>query len=223
VCMAQNATPSKVAATRAYGAEVVQHGTIWDEADEKARELVERDGLVYVHPFDDLDLIAGQGTLGLEIVEDWPEVELVVVPIGGGGLISGVATAVKRANPEIRVVGVESADGPAMAQSVEAGELVTLERCDTVIDGLRVKRVGRHTFELVRRFVDEIVTVPDETIFENVLWLMGRTKLVVEGAAAAPVAALRSRALAPSPGTKVACVLSGGNIDLSQLHGLAWN
>ena len=223
VCMAENATPAKVEATRAYGAEVVQHGTIWDEADEKARELVERDGLVYVHPFDDLDLIAGQGTLGLEIVEDWPEVELVVVPIGGGGLISGVATAVKRANPDIRVVGVESADGPAMKASVEAGELMTLERCDTVIDGLRVKRVGRHTFELVRRFVDEIVTVPDETIFENVLWLMARTKLVVEGAAAAPVAALRSGALAPPRGTKVACVLSGGNIDLSRLRGSRWN
>ncbi len=110
-----------------------------------------------------------------------------------------------------------------MKESVEAGELVTLERCDTVIDGLRVKRVGRHTFDLVRRFVDEIVTVPDETIFENVLWLMARTKLVVEGAAAAPVAALRSRALAPPPGTRVACVLSGGNIDLSRLRGLAWN
>ena len=147
----------------------------------------------------------------------------MVVPIGGGGLISGVATAVKRAKPEIRVVGVESADGPAMKESIAAGDLVTLDRCDTVIDGLRVKRVGRHTFELVRRFVDEIVTVPDETIFENVLWLMARTKLVVEGAAAAPVAALRSGALAPPRGTKVACVLSGGNIDLSRLRGSRWN
>jgi threonine dehydratase len=223
VCMAENATPAKVAATRGYGAEVVQHGTIWDEADEKARELVERDGLVYVHPFDDLDLIAGQGTLGLEILDDCPQVELVVVPIGGGGLISGVATAVKRARPDVRVIGVESADGPAMKASIDAGELVTLERCDTVIDGLRVKRVGRHTFELVRRFVDEIVTVPDAVIFENVLWLMARTKLVVEGAAAAPVAALRSGALAPAPGTKAVCILSGGNIDLSRLRGAAWN
>jgi threonine dehydratase len=223
VCMAANATPSKVAATKGYGAEVVQHGTIWDEADEKARELVERDGLTYVHPFDDLDLIAGQGTLGLEVVEDWPEVETIVVPIGGGGLISGVATAVKRARPEIRVVGVESADGAAMKASVDAGELVALERCDTVIDGLRVKRVGRHTFELVRQFVDEIVTVPDEEIFDNVLWVMSRMKLVIEGAAAAPVAALRSGALRPPPGTKVACVLSGGNVDLSHLAGRPLN
>jgi threonine dehydratase len=223
VCMAANATPSKIAATRGYGAEVVLHGSIWDEADEKARELVRDQGLTYVHPFDDLDLIAGQGTLGLEIIEDWPEVELVVVPIGGGGLISGVATAIKRARPEIRIVGVESADGPAMKASVDAGELVTIDRCDTIIDGLRVKRVGGHTLELVRRFVDEIVTVPDTVIFENVLWLMSRTKLVVEGAAAAPVAALRSGALAPPPGTRTACVLSGGNLDLSALEGLKLN
>ncbi|HET9545837.1 MAG TPA: threonine/serine dehydratase [Gaiellaceae bacterium] len=223
VCMAANATPSKVAATRGYGAEVVQHGEIWDEADEKARELVERDGLVYVHPFDDLDLIAGQGTLGLEVVEDWPEVEAVVVPIGGGGLISGVAAAVKRARPEVRVVGVESSDGPAMKASLDAGELVTLERCDTIIDGLRVKRVGRNTFELVRRFVDDVVTVPDDVIFANVVWTMGRLKLVVEGAAAAPVAALRSGALALPPRTKVVLVLSGGNLDLSRLDGLRWN
>ncbi len=223
VCMAANATPSKVAATRGYGAEVVQHGEIWDEADEKARELVEREGLVYVHPFDDLELIAGQGTLGLEILEDWPEVEVVVVPIGGGGLISGVAAAVKRARPEVRVVGVESSDGPAMKASLDAGELVTLERCDTIIDGLRVKTVGRNTFELVRRFVDEVVTVPDAVIFANVLWTMSRLKLVVEGAAAAPVAALRSGALPLPPGTKVALVLSGGNLDLSRLDGLHWN
>src|SRR5215211_7927330 len=139
VVMAENATPSKVAATQAYGGEVVQHGTIWDEADARARELVESEGLTYVHPFDDLDLIAGQGTLGLELVEDWPEVELVVVPIGGGGLISGVSTALKQANPRIRVVGVESSGGPAMKLRVEQGRLVTLDRVDTVVDGLRVK------------------------------------------------------------------------------------
>ena len=200
VCMAENATPSKIAATKGYGAEVVLHGSIWDEADEKARELVERDGLTYVHPFDDLDLIAGQGTLGLEVMEDWPEVEAIVVPIGGGGLISGVACAVKRARPEVRVIGVESADGPAMQRSVEAGEVVTIE-CGTIIDGLRVQRVGANTFDLVQRFVDEVVSVPDELIFENVLWVMGRLKLVVEGAAAAPVAAIRAGVVPLEPGT----------------------
>jgi threonine dehydratase len=223
VVMAENATPSKVAATKGYGGEVVQHGTIWDEADQKARELVESEGLTYVHPFDDLDLIAGQGTLGIEIYEDWPDVELVVVPIGGGGLISGVAAALKQWNPQIRVVGVEADGAPAMKLSVEQGSLVTLDRVDTVVDGLRVKRVGERTFELVQRFVDEIVTVPDAAIFQNVVWLMERCKLVAEGAAAATVAALREGAVAAPPGARVACVLSGGNVDLSQLRGLQWN
>jgi threonine dehydratase len=223
VCMAENATPSKIAATKGYGADVVLEGSIWDDADRKARELVASDGLTYVHPFDDVDLISGQGTVGVEILEDWPEVEVVVVPIGGGGLISGVSAAVKQERPEVRIVGVESSDGAAMKTSVEAGELVTLEHCDTIIDGLRVKRAGELTFDLVQRFVDEIVAVPDATIFENVLWTMAHTKLVVEGAAAAPVAAIREGLVDAPAGTKVVCVLSGGNIDLSQLSGLRWN
>src|SRR5881392_1475372 len=127
VVMAENATPSKIAATRAYGAEVVLHGTIWDEANEKAQELVANEGLTYVHPFDDEQLIAGQGTLGLEIVQDWPDVDAVIVPIGGGGLISGVSMAVKSHNPKIRVIGVESSDGPAMKASIEAGRLETID------------------------------------------------------------------------------------------------
>ena len=223
VCMAENATPSKIAATKGYGAEVVLEGSIWDDADRKARELVASEGLIYVHPFDDVDLISGQGTVGVEILDDWPEVEVVVVPIGGGGLISGISAAVKQARPDVRVVGVESSDGAAMKASVEAGELVTLERCDTIIDGLRVKRAGELTFDLVQRFVDEIVAVPDTTIFENVLWTMAHTKLVVEGAAAAPVAAIREGLVDAPPGKRVVCVLSGGNIDLSQLSGLRWN
>jgi threonine dehydratase len=219
VVIAENATPSKVEATRGYGAEVVLHGTIWDEADAKARELVESDGLTYVHPFDDVDLISGQGTVGIEILEDWPEVELIVVPIGGGGLISGIAAAVKRGRPDVRVIGVESADGPAMQTSVARGELVTLDRVDTIIDGLRVKRVGETTFELVRRFVDEIVAVPDEEIFENVLWTMARAKLVAEGAGAVAVAALMRGGLASRRGTTVA-IVSGGNIDSGLLAAL---
>src|SRR6476660_7973120 len=148
VCMAKNATPAKIAATKAYGAEVVLHGMIWDEANEKAKELVRDEGLTYVHPFDDAQLIAGQGTLGLEIVQDWPELDAVVVPIGGGGLISGVSMAVKSHRPSAKVIGVESSDGPAMQMSVEAGRLETID-CRTIIDGLRVRRVGEKTFSVV--------------------------------------------------------------------------
>jgi threonine dehydratase len=223
VAMAKNATPSKIAATKAYGAEVVLHGTIWDEANEKAKELVESEGLTYVHPFDDEELIAGQGTLGLEIHQDWPEVEYAVVPIGGGGLISGVSMALKSLNPKIRVIGVESSGAPAMKRSVETGSLVTLDRVDCVIDGLRVKRVGATTFEVVRRFVDELVALPDEQIFEGLVWVMSHAKLVVEGAAAAPVAALLQGIVDVPAGSKVALVLSGGNVNLEQIRGLKWN
>ena len=222
VCMAENATPSKIAATRGYGAEVVLHGTIWDEANEKAKELVRTEGLTYVHPFDDEQLIAGQGTLGLEIVRDWPDVDAVVVPIGGGGLISGVSMAVKSFNPRIRVIGVESSDGPAMQASVRAGALQTID-CRTVIDGLRVRRVGEINFSVVQRYVDEIVALPDKEIFEAMLWVMERCKLVVEGAAAAPVAALLHGLVRMPAGSKVAAVLSGGNVNLQQLRNLTWN
>jgi threonine dehydratase len=223
VCMAENATPSKVAATRAYGAEVVLHGRIWDEANEMAQRLAAEQGLTMVHPFDDLQLIAGQGTLGLEIVEDLPEVDAVVVPIGGGGLISGVSMAVKSVKPAARVFGVESADGPAMQRSVAAGHLVTLDEIDTVIDGLRVKRVGETTFAIVQQHVDQIVTLPDADIFDAVLWVMNRCKLVVEGAAAAPVGALLHGLIDLPPGSRVVCVLSGGNLNLEQLRGQRFN
>ncbi len=222
VCMAENATPAKIAATKGYGAEVVLHGKIWDEANEKALELVEREGLTYISPFDDPDLIAGQGTLGLEVVTDWPELDAIVVPIGGGGLISGVAMAAKSHNPKIRVIGVESSDGPAMQKSLEAGELVTID-CRTVIDGLRVKRVGVHTFSVCQRFVDEIVTLPDQQIFEAMIWLMERCKVVPEAAAAASVGAVLQGLVKLPAGSRVACVLSGGNLNLDQIRGMQWN
>jgi threonine dehydratase len=223
VCMAANATPSKVAATRGYGAEVVLHGSIWDEANERARELVAERGYTYIHPFDDEQLIMGQGTVGLEIVRDWPDVDVVVVPIGGGGLISGISMAVKAANPRARVIGVESSGAPGMKRSVDEGGLVTLDRVDCIIDGLRVKRVGEKTFEIVRQFVDEIVTLPDEQIFDAVVWTMHYAKLVPEGAAAAPVGALLHGLVKAPAGSKVVCVLSGGNVNLEQLRGLKWN
>jgi threonine dehydratase len=223
VCMAENATPSKIAATRGYGAEVVLHGTIWDEANEKARQLVAERGLTYIHPFDDPQLVAGQGTLGLEVYEDWPEADVVVVPIGGGGLISGVSMALKAMNPRVKIVGVESSGAPGMQQSVEQGHVVTLDRVDSIIDGLRVKRVGEYTREVASRFVDEIVTLPDSDMFDAVIWIMAHCKLVVEGAAAAPVAALLHEKIRMPAGSRVVCVLSGGNVNLDQLRGMTWN
>ncbi len=223
VVMAENATPAKVAATEGYGAKVVLHGSIWDEANEKALELMESEGLTYIHPFDDPQLIAGQGTVGLEIMEEVPDAELVIVPIGGGGLISGVSMAVKALSPGVRVVGVESSGAPAMKRSVEAGRRITLDEVECVIDGLRVKRVGENTRSVVSRFVDEIVTLPDDRIFDAVLWLMTRTKLVTEGAAASPVAALLEGLVDAPAGTRTVCVLSGGNLDVEKLRGLSWN
>src|SRR6188474_1473542 len=202
VVMATNATPSKIAATRGYGAEVVLHGSIWDEANEKAKELVRTEGYTYIHPFDDTQLIQGQGTVGLEIYRDWPDVDVVIVPIGGGGLISGVSMALKSLKPKVRVIGVESSGAPGMKNSVDAGHLVTLDRVDCIIDGLRVKRVGEKTFDIVRQFVDEIVTLPDEKMFEAVVWTMHYAKLVPEGAAAAPVAALLNGLVKARAGTK---------------------
>jgi threonine dehydratase len=222
VCMATNATPAKVAATKAYGAEVVLHGSIWDEANEKAKELVKNEGLTYVHPFDDEQLIAGQGTLGLEVVRDWPDLDAIVVPIGGGGLIAGVSMAVKAHNPNIKVIGVESSDGPAMQASVKAGSLQTID-CKTIIDGLRVRTAGTLNFSVVQRFVDDIVTLPDKEIFDAMLWTWERCKLVCEGAAAAPVGALMKGLIKLPKGSKVAAVISGGNVNLDQLRGLRWN
>jgi threonine dehydratase len=223
VCMAENATPSKIAATEGYGAEVVLHGRIWDEANERALELVEERGLTYVHPFDDPRLIAGQGTVGLEIMEDVPDADVIVVPIGGGGLISGVSMAAKSINPDVRIIGVESSGAPAMQRSVAEGRRITLDRVDCIIDGLRVMRVGENTRSVCARFVDEIVTLPDPQIFEALLWLMERAKLVAEGAAAAPVGALLQGLVQAPEGSKVVVVLSGGNLDVDQLRGLHWN
>lgn len=223
VCMAENATPSKIEATRAYGAEVVLHGTIWDEANERAKALVAERGYTYIHPFDDEQLIMGQGTVGLEIVRDWADVDVIVVPIGGGGLISGISMAAKSLNPKIRIVGVESSGAPGMQRSVATGSLVTLDHVDCVIDGLRVKRVGEKTFEIVRQYVDEIVTLPDAAMFDAVLWTMHHVKVVPEGAAAAPVAALLAGLVRARPGSRVVGVLSGGNVNLDQLRGLSWN
>jgi len=223
VVMASGATPAKVAATRAYGAEVVLHGRIWDEANLEAQRLAAERGLTFVHPFDDVELIAGQGTVGLEILDDVPDVDVVVVPIGGGGLISGISAAVRTRKPSVRVIGVESSGAPAMQRSLERGERVTLEEMHCSIDGLKVQRVGENTFAVVRRYVEQVVTIDDARIFDAVLWTMARCKLVVEGAAAAPVAALLNGLVEAEPGATVVCVISGGNLDVERLRGQVLN
>jgi len=157
------------------------------------------------------------------VYEDVPDADVVIVPIGGGGLISGVSMAMKAMNPRVKIVGVESSGAPGMQQSVEQGHVVTLERVDSIIDGLRVKRVGEYTREVASRFVDEIVTLPDSDMFDAVIWIMAHCKLVVEGAAAAPVAALLHEQIKMPAGSKVVCVLSGGNVNLDQLRGMKWN
>ncbi len=223
VVMAENATPSKVAATKGYGAEVVLHGTVWDEANEEAKRLVTAHGYTFLHPFDDPDLIAGQGTLGLEVSDDVPDVSVVVVPIGGGGLISGVSQAIKLKHPGARIIGVESSGAPAMHDSLRAGHVVTLDSADTKADGLRVRRVGDLTFRVVRDFVDEVVLVSEDEIRDSILWCLSRLKVLTEGAAAATVAAVRKGLVDAPPGAEVVCVLSGGNLDTDQFKALRIN
>lgn len=223
VVMSRAAKPAKIAATRGYGAEVILHGEIWDDAYQHSLQIMAERSLTYVHPFDDPLLIAGQGTVGLEFIEDVADLDVLLVPIGGGGLISGCAMAVKAVNPAIRVIGIEAAGSPAMKRSVEAGTLISLDEVGPMIDGLVVRRVGKYTLEVVKKFVDDIVLVPEREIFDAVVWIMERLKLVAEGAAAAPVAALLNGRIIVPAGSKVGCVLSGGNLDLTALRTMSWN
>ncbi len=210
------ATPiMKVANTRAHGARVLLHGASYDEAHDEARRLEREEGLTFVHPFDDEAVIAGQGTVGLEILEQVPDLEAVVVPVGGGGLVSGIAVAVKQQRPQTKVIGVETEVLPCMLAAVEEGQLVTLEPASTLADGIAVKRAGELTFEHVRRYVDEIVTVSEEEIASAILYLLEREKTVVEGAGAVPVAALLHHKMHGLEGRRVCAVISGGNIDVN--------
>jgi threonine dehydratase len=210
------ATPiMKVANTRAHGARVVLHGANYDEAYAEARRLEGAEKLTFVHPFDDPEVIAGQGTIALEILEQEPEADAIVVPIGGGGLISGIGAVVKALRPGAKVIGVETEMLPCMLQAVEAGRPVTLEPANTVADGIAVKRAGDLTLEHVTKYVDEIVTVSEEEIASAILYLLEREKTVVEGAGAVGVAALMQRKVRGLEGKRTVTVLSGGNIDVN--------
>src|ERR1700692_1543857 len=207
---------TKVSATRAYGAEVVLHGTNYDEAFDQAVEQSRRDRLTLIHAFDDDAVIAGQGTLGLEILEQHPDIEVIVAPIGGGGLIGGVACAVKETNPTVQVFGVQPSRIPSMKAAVAEGKPVTLTSAKTIADGIAVRRAGERTLPLVQKYVDDIVTVEEEEIANAILLLLEREKTLAEGAGAAALAALVNRKVS-LVGKKVAVLVCGGNIDVTLL------
>jgi threonine dehydratase len=207
---------TKVSATRAYGAEVVLHGANYDEAYHEAVEQSRQDSLTLIHAFDDDAVIAGQGSLGLEILQQHPDIEAIVSPIGGGGLIGGVACAVKETRPAVKVFGVQPAKLPSMKAAVEAGKPVTLGSAKTIADGIAVRRAGERTLPLVQKYVDQIVTVEEEEIANAILLLLEREKTLAEGAGAAAIAAVLNRKL-PLEGKRVAVLVCGGNIDVTLL------
>jgi threonine dehydratase len=215
IVMPEATTIIKVANTRAHGARVVLHGANYDEAYAEARRLEQVERLTFIHPFDDPEVIAGQGTIGIEILEQEPAIDAIIVPIGGGGLVSGVAVAAKALRPSVKVIGVETEVLPSMLQAVEAGHPVTLDPANTVADGIAVKRAGELTLEHVRKWVDDIVTVSEEEIASAILYLLEREKTVVEGAGAVGVAALMQRKIRGLEGKRVVSILSGGNIDVT--------
>ncbi len=216
ICMPNGAPISKVEATKSYGAEAVLVEGTYDDAHDKAVELQKETGATFIHPFDDEMVIAGQGTIGLEILDQLPDVEAVIVPIGGGGLISGVAYAIKSLNPNVKVYGVQSAGAPSMYLSIAHGAIETLPTVNTFCDGISVKTPGELTFDLCSKYVDEIMTVTDDEVATAILSLMEKQKLISEGAGAVSVAAALFDKF-PIKGKKVCCLVSGGNIDVTIL------
>lgn len=216
ICLPDGAPISKVEATRHLGAEICLVKGVYDDAYNKALQLKEECGYTFIHPFDDIDVIAGQGTIGLEILDQLPNVDAVVVPIGGGGLISGVAYAIKCLKPSVKVYGVQASGAPSMLNSVHDHKIERLESVSTIADGIAVKEPGANTFEFCSKYVDEIVSVSDDEISAAILSLIEQQKLVTEGAGAVSVAAVLFNKI-PVEGKKVCCLLSGGNIDVTIL------
>jgi len=212
IVMPKNASPAKVSATRGYGATVILEGTNYDEAWDKAQEIAKKTGANIVHAFDDPHVIAAQGVIGLEILEDLPDVNEIYVPIGGGGLAAGILLAVKTKNPKIKVIGVQSKSFPAMKNSLDAGELKSVGGERTIADGISVKKPGKVTFSIIKDLIDDIVLVDDNHIVKTMFLLMERAKIVVEPAGAAALAYLLEAK--PSPGKKVVPILGGGNVDM---------
>ena len=217
VCMPDGAPIMKVENTKSLGAEVCLVPGTYDDAHDKAVELQAETGMTFIHPYDDELVIAGQGTIGLEILNQLENVDVVVVPIGGGGLISGVAFAIKQMNPRVRVYGVQAQGAPSMLNAVQDDQIETLGKVQTIADGIAVKTPGNNTFELVKQYVDGIVTVSDDEIALAILTLLEQQKLIAEGAGAVPVAAVMAGKIPDIEGKNVCCLLSGGNIDVTIL------
>lgn len=216
ICLPDGAPISKIEATKSYGAEVCLVEGVYDDAYKKALELRDKEGYTFIHPFDDEDVIAGQGTIALEIIEQLPNVDAVIVPVGGGGLISGIAYTIKALNPRVKVYGVQANGAPSMYKSIKNEKIEELQSVSTIADGIAVKKPGNLTYELCSKYVDDIVTVSDDEISAAILALMEQHKLVTEGAGAISVAAAMFGKL-DIAGKKVVCLLSGGNIDVTIL------
>ena len=216
ICLPDGAPISKVESTKALGAEVCLVKGVYDDAYAKALELKDKDGYTFIHPFDDVDVIAGQGTIGLEILDQLSDVDAIVVPVGGGGLISGLAFAVKSLRPDVKVYGVQAAGAPSMFNAMRDHKIETLESVSTIADGIAVKTPGEHTFEYVSKYVDGIVTVTEDEICSAILALIEKQKMIAEGAGAVSVAAVMFDKV-PVKGKKVCCLVSGGNIDVTIL------
>ena len=216
IVMPETAPLSKQRGTEQYGAEIVLHGNSYDDAFQRATELQKEKGYTFVHAFDDPRVIAGQGTVGLELLEQNPYLEVFVVPVGGGGLAAGMAVALKEVNPKVRIVGVQAENIASMKASMEAGKIVTVSG-STIADGIAVARPGEHTFPIVHKYLDEIVTVSEEEIANAILVLLESEKTVVEGSGGVGVAAVLNGKIADIAGKQVCCVLTGGNIDTTFL------
>ena len=216
ICLPEGAPISKVEATRQYGAEICLVPGVYDDAYAEAIRLRDEKGYTFIHPFNDEAVIAGQGTIGLELVDQLPDLDAVVIPIGGGGLISGVAFTLKQLNPNIKIYGVQAAGAPGMLHSIQEHKIEALDHVSTIADGIQVKAPGDVTFDLVSKYGDEIVTVTDDEIAAAILRLMEKQKLVTEGAGAAAAAAVMFGKI-PTAGKKTVCILSGGNIDVNIL------
>ena len=207
----------KVESTKQYGAEVVLHGDVYDDAFKKAKELEEKEGYIFVHPFDDEDVIHGQGTIALEILEELPETDIILVPIGGGGLISGIDCAAKILKPEIKIIGVEP-DGAASAyEAIKEDKVVELKEANTIADGTAVKKIGNTTFEYIKKYVDEIITVSDYELMESFLLLVEKHKIIAENSGILSLAALKKL---KEKNKKVVSVVSGGNIDVLMISSM---